>query len=93
VTSDHYMCPACGYPELAEPPRLPKSGGGSYEICPSCGFEFGVTDDDEGYTYASWRGRWVADGMNWWSTGPRARPDDWDPIAQLARLDSAPDPG
>ena len=25
--------------------------GGSYEICPSCGFQFGVSDDDLGSTY------------------------------------------
>jgi hypothetical protein len=31
------------------------SGGGSYEICPSCGFRFGATDNDEGISYASWR--------------------------------------
>jgi hypothetical protein len=76
------LCPVCGYPNLVEPPRSPRTGGGSYEICPSCGFEFGVTDDDLGFTYADWRSRWVADGMRWTSVGVQP-PDNWDPISQL----------
>jgi hypothetical protein len=79
-----YQCPVCGYPDLAEPPRSIRSGGGSYEICPSCGFEFGVTDDDEGFTYEQWRERWVAEGMPW--RGARAAPSGWDPSEQLASL-------
>ena len=49
-----YQCPVCGYPDLEEEPRS-KEGGGSYEICPSCFFEFGYDDDDQGYTYEQWR--------------------------------------
>lgn len=77
-------CPVCGYPSLFEPPRS-RSGGASYEICPSCGFQFGVSDDDEDFTYEGWRGRWVAGGMPW-SSVSIPRPPDWDPAAQLARL-------
>jgi hypothetical protein len=60
--SARYVCPVCGYPDLTEPPRSP-DGGGSYEICYSCGFEFGVTDDDLGFTYESWRSRWIERGI------------------------------
>jgi hypothetical protein len=77
-----HTCPVCGYPALAEPPRS-RSGGGSYEICPSCGFEFGVTDDDRGFSYAEWRQRWVESGMPWSSEGIEPHPTDWDPGAQL----------
>ena len=45
-----YMCPVCGYPELSEVPR-PAFGGGCFEICPSCGFQFGVTDEHSGVTF------------------------------------------
>ena len=83
--TDVFQCPACGYGGLHEPPRLP-SGGGSYEICWSCGFEYGVTDDDEGFSYAEWRARWVAKGMPWDSERLHPRPVDWDPKAQLASL-------
>lgn len=87
-----YLCPACGYPDLEEPPRSPRTGGGSYEICPSCGFEFGVTDDDLGITYDEWRSRWVAAQMPWRSEGIEPPPLGWNPTRQLAsvqRLDDA----
>jgi hypothetical protein len=81
----HYTCPVCGYPDLTEPPRTDR-GGGSYEICYSCGFEFGVTDDDLGYTYERWRQLWIARGMPWDSLGIDQPPIGWDPARQLALL-------
>jgi hypothetical protein len=61
--------------------------GGSYEICPSCGFEFGVTDDDLGYSYESWRQRWVEAGMPWYAEGIEERPDGWNPSEQLRGIE------
>lgn len=81
-----HVCPVCGYPQLHESPRSPRTGGGSYEICPSCGFEFGVTDDDRGFTYDSWRTRWIEMGMPWSSEGIEPAPADWDPPAQLRSI-------
>lgn len=75
----NHTCPVCGYPKLKEAPRS-KSGGGSYEICPSCGFQFGVTDDDEGFTYEQWRAKWEKGGMKWSSTQPM--PKNWNPAKQ-----------
>lgn len=86
VNMTRYLCPVCGYAELRDPPRS-SSGGASYEICPSCGFEFGVSDDDVGYSYEEWRLEWVADGMPWRSTRPR--PPGWDPDAQLRAVRGA----
>jgi len=80
-----HTCPVCGYSKLEEPPR-PHGGGGSYEICPSCGFQFGVSDDDGGFTYVQWREKWRATGMRWWSE--RKPPRGWNPVAQLAKLAS-----
>jgi hypothetical protein len=80
-----YQCPACGYSGLAEPPRT-DSDGGSYEICASCGFEFGVTDDDQGFSYQAWRARWIAAGMPWTSSGIESPPDGWDPAQQLESI-------
>lgn len=77
-----HMCPVCGFPNLDEPPRS-SSGGGSYEICPSCGFEFGVSDDDLGFTYDQWRERWIVNGMPWDSADIEPPPDGWDPREQL----------
>ncbi|HSI64321.1 MAG TPA: hypothetical protein VLE43_14430 [Candidatus Saccharimonadia bacterium] len=81
------VCPVCGYPKLAEPPRTP-SGGGSYEICPSCGFQFGVDDDDRCVTLEQARKEWVAAGMKWSSKGIHP-PKGWDPGTQLATLQPA----
>lgn len=80
-----YECPACGFPGLHEPPRTPGSGG-SYEICPSCGFEFGYTDEVQHYTYESWRERWIGRGMPWRSAGIEEPPVGWDPQEQLLRV-------
>ena len=80
-----YTCPVCGFAGLEEKPRDPAAGG-SYEICPSCGFQFGVTDDDRGITYEEWRSRWVADGLRWNSEGIEPPPANWDPRGQLERL-------
>lgn len=80
-----HTCPVCGYVGLDEPPRSPTTGGGSYGICPSCGFEFGVTDDDEGYSYEAWREKWIADGMHWSGAGEYP-PEDWNPSDALRAL-------
>ena len=79
-----YHCPVCGYDGLIDPPRS-TTGGGSYEYCPSCNFQFGVTDDDLGFSDEAWRKAWVAEGMPWRSKY-RASPAGWDPQAQLRAL-------
>ncbi len=78
-----YTCPVCGYPKLKETPR-PRGGGGSYEICPSCGFQFGVSDEDRGLSYSKWREQWRAGGMQW--SSQRKPPKGWNPIAQLSKI-------
>jgi predicted RNA-binding Zn-ribbon protein involved in translation (DUF1610 family) len=57
-TVHRFNCPVCGYPDLYDEPR-PSFGGGSYEICPSCGFQFEVSDDDVGLSFEEWRSSWV----------------------------------
>lgn len=83
-----YTCPVCGFDGLEDPPRSPDSGG-SYEICSSCGFEFGVTDDDRGYTYEAWRARWIARGMPWETPNAGPPPNGWDAHAQLRNVTGA----
>lgn len=78
-------CPVCGFPELTEPPRH-RTGSGSYEICPSCGFQFGVSDDDRGFTYDEWRARWIREGMPWNGEG-QSPPSGWNPTEQLKRVE------
>jgi hypothetical protein len=78
-----HTCPVCGWPELRDPPRN-EAGAASFEICPSCGFEFGYDDDAQGLTHEAARAGWIAGGMKWWSTS-RLAPEGWDASQQLAR--------
>lgn len=80
---ERFTCPVCGYPDLPDEPWNGDSA--SHEICESCGFQFGWTDADQGWTYAAWRARWMAAGMPW-DAGRTAPPPGWDPAAQLVAL-------
>lgn len=84
-----YICPACGYPGLFEEPRS-ESGGGSYENCPSCGFEYGYTDEDLGFSYEGWRARWIEAGARWQDSS-RPAPLGWDATHQLRSVFGLPD--
>jgi len=78
-----HRCLVCGFPNLAEPPRT-AAGGGSFEICPSCGYQFGVDDEDRKIPYTTARSAWINGGMKWWSSIPK--PNHWKPKVQLAAL-------
>ena len=79
-----HTCPVCGFNDLNEPPYS-RDGHGLFEICSSCGFQFGVTDDDLGMSFREWRESWVAKGMPWSSKGGTA-PPRWNPQEQLKKL-------
>jgi ribosome-binding protein aMBF1 (putative translation factor) len=59
-----YSCPICDYPRLTQPPRLDKKHS-SFEICPRCAFQFGVTDHDLGISDDHWRKQWLKEGKPW----------------------------
>src|SRR5215472_15056459 len=69
------MCPVCGY-EMDDPPR-------DYNICPSCGTEFGLNDANT--SIADLRSAWLATGPKWWSPTDPA-PNDWNPLEQVQRV-------
>lgn len=52
----------CGFPELGEP-AYGSGGEPSFEICPCCQVEFGLTDD--GVPHGLLRELWVADDLRW----------------------------
>jgi hypothetical protein len=73
-------CPVCGYP----------LGGGieEFDICPSCGTQFGYSDAVR--PHADLRARWVARGAPW--IGPPAfRPPGWSAVGQLVAAGHAAD--
>lgn len=84
-----FMCPVCGFDGLEEPART-LSGGGSDEYCPSCDFQFGVTDIDQGFSDAAWRTLWVARGKPWSHLLYEPQPPGWNPDAFLASVGGAP---
>ncbi|MEX2659802.1 MAG: hypothetical protein WD232_08895 [Acidimicrobiales bacterium] len=86
--STTHTCPVCGFTGLDEPARS-RSGGGSYEICLSCDFQFGVTDEDRDFSEAAWRWLWIARGKPWSSTPDGPPPQDWDPDRQLEAIGGA----
>ncbi len=81
-----HLCPVCGFDRLAEPPYNAE-GGGSFEICPCCGFEYGFDDHGEGRTHAAHRADWLERGAPWFD--PDARPEGWDLQRQLEGVDRA----
>lgn len=82
---NNFYCPVCGFPNLAEEPRDLENGS-SYEICPSCGFEFGYTDESEGISDETWRREWLAGGAMWFSASRKGeQPENWNGHAQWDR--------
>jgi hypothetical protein len=71
-----FDCPVCGYPNLQE---LPED---SFEICPSCGTEFGYQDATS--SHAELRRRWMKRGAQWHSRSVQ-RPQDWDAKRQVMK--------
>ncbi len=78
-----HQCSVCGYPALTEAPRS-LTGAGSFEICPSCGYQFGADDDDAERGHASWRADWLEHGAHWASKTPP--PAKWDAAKQAASV-------
>jgi predicted RNA-binding Zn-ribbon protein involved in translation (DUF1610 family) len=74
-----YTCPVCGFPGLSEP-AYDEHHCASFEICPSCGTEFGY--DDATRSHHDLRVAWLAVGAPWRSQAIRPRPD-WDAEKQL----------
>lgn len=68
----HYKCPVCAY----DMPYAPTN----YNICPSCGTEFGADDVD--WSYTELRRNWLRRGAPWFSCTIQ-RPDNWNPFRQL----------
>jgi hypothetical protein len=87
LAGSSFPCPVCGFCGLETPART-STGGASDQICESCGFQFGYTDDALHLTYAQWRARWIEKGMPWDAEGEAPRPSHFQPAMQLKRLQS-----
>jgi hypothetical protein len=72
---NQYTCPVCGF-GMEDPPC-------DYNICPSCGTEFGHHDVNA--SVESLRAEWLRRGALWWSAVDVC-PDNWDPYGQVSAL-------
>jgi rubredoxin len=82
------VCPVCGFENEFE--AYDAGDLASFEICPSCGTQFGYDDHastpaERAVRHAALRTSWIAAGMRWHSVAERS-PHDWDPEAQLRRV-------
>jgi hypothetical protein len=75
---DMFKCPVCGYNSLRKPPE-------NHEICPSCGTQFGYTDETPeplALAHTRLRRNWISNGARWHSRVV-PQPPFWDPWTQL----------
>lgn len=84
------ICPVCEYKGLYTPP-YDKHGRGSDEICPCCGFHFGL-DDFKGKeeAFVKWRNEWARNGCKWFSKF-RLPPPDFNPVVLTLDFDEPDD--
>ena len=59
--ADKYSCPVCSFDKLKEAP-FGLNNEPSYEICPSCGFEFGFDGGNDPEVFEEFRQRWIKNG-------------------------------
>jgi hypothetical protein len=72
------MCPVCGY-DMEDPPD-------NYNICPSCGTEFGLHDVNN--SIEELQAAWLGSGPNgpaWWSKFDPP-PVNWNHLRQFERV-------
>ena len=67
-----HPCPVCGF-GMDQPPD-------DFNICPSCGVEFGYSDS--GSSYEALRSEWLRHGAAW-ASKVRLRPFGWNAYSQL----------
>lgn len=76
-----FTCPICGFDKLSNP-HIDAYGCASFDVCPSCGNEFGY--DDVTTPHALLRQRWIDNGKKWWCI--HGIPLNWDAGKQLTNL-------
>ena len=74
------LCPVCGFPFM-EDPYIDDLKCLSFEICPSCGVQFG--HDDLVKTHPQLRDIWLNGGMKWSSS--MKEPAIWNEIKETLK--------
>ncbi|WP_227940235.1 hypothetical protein [Alkalihalobacillus deserti] len=79
----NYRCNVCGFKGLDRPQYF-EDKYPSFDICSCCGFQSGFDDDDQGYTFDSYRNKWINEGAEWFDKN--RRPKNWDLRKQLKQI-------
>lgn len=74
-----FVCPVCGYAGLTEPPYDDHECA-SFDICASCGTEFGY--DDTSHSHEELRRAWIDAGALWHSQKVKP-PANWNAEVQM----------
>lgn len=77
--NDFFTCLVCGFAGLTSAP-YDASGCASFDICPSCGTEFGY--DDASKSHRELRQLWLAAGAPWRSSRVSI-PEGWNAVDQI----------
>lgn len=78
-------CPVCEFDGLFEPAYDEEYGYPSDDICPCCGFQFGLHDYPEKIKgIKKWRENWILGGCQWHFKPDK--PAEWSPRPQLTNL-------
>ncbi|OEG19655.1 hypothetical protein BCR23_01355 [Enterococcus quebecensis] len=78
-------CPVCEFDGLFEPAYTEEYGSTSDEICPCCGFQFGLHDyPDKDKGIQKWRENWIRGGSLWYSKNRVQQ--NWSATEQFIRL-------
>lgn len=81
-----YKCPVCNCKSLYEP-AYDERGIGSDDICPCCGFQFGLHNfdyDSNEEAHNIWRKKWIESGCVW--RHPNYMPKNWNLKEQLKEI-------
>ncbi|WP_340113320.1 hypothetical protein [Maribellus mangrovi] len=80
------ICPVCGWDKLIQPPYNIYNEP-SYEICFCCGFEFGFTDANSGYSFIEWRKKWIESSYKFYFPKNHI-PEDWGQDMAIKQLEN-----
>lgn len=60
-----HTCLACGFDKLDDEQYDAEMIPNENQICPCCTWQAGFEDDDQGYTFETYREKWISDGTPW----------------------------
>lgn len=85
IMGKKYECPVCYYDKLEFEAYDSSDNLPSYEMCPCCGFQFGLDDyPNREEKIKKWRTNWFYNGGKWFSSS--RPPVNWNPLEQLSRI-------